>query len=147
MSHVRCSIDATSLGQIERIERIERQGRQWRLVALICASVLGAVLILGQSGTSQEAVAGARAEDAPPPEAGSATTTTWEYEVLRFPARPSRTIRQDATRYLTDELNAGAANGWEYIGLLALESQPAGYNGLVAFRREKDVAPQNADPR
>ncbi len=135
MSHVRCSIDATGLG---RIERIERQARRWRLVALICASVLGAALIMGQSGTPQQEEAGAKAEDAPTPVAGPATTTTWEYEVIRFPARPSRTIRKDAAHYLTDELNAGAANGWEYIGLLALESQPAGYNGLVAFRRQKE---------
>ena len=61
----------------------------------------------------------------------------WEYEVIRFPARPPFEIKQDATRYLTEELNRGAADGWEYVGLLALESQTAGYDGLVAFRRQK----------
>ncbi len=135
MNDVRCSINTTGRG---RIERIERQSRRWRLVALICASVLGAVLIMGQSGTSQ-AEAEAEAEDTPPAEAGSVVTPTWEYEVVRFPARPPfKVYKEDVTRYLTGELNAGAANGWEYIGLLALESQTAGYNGLVAFRREKE---------
>ena len=132
MNDARCSIDATGLG---RIERIERQSRRWRLVALICASVLGAVLIMGQSGPSR---AEAEAEDTPAPEAGSAVTPTWEYEVIRFPARPPFKIKEDVTRYLTDELNAGAANGWEYVGLCALESQTAGYNGVVAFRRETE---------
>ena len=129
MNDVQSSIGATGLG------RIERQSRRWRLVALFSTAVLGAVLIMGQPGTSR---AEDEAEDAPPREAGSAVTPTWEYEVIRFPARPARTIRKDTTDYLTDELNAGAANGWEYIGLLALESQPAGYNGLVAFRRERE---------
>ncbi len=130
MNDVQSSIGANSLG------RIERQSRRWRLVALICASVLGAVLIVGQPGTSR---AEDEAEDAPPREAGSAVTPTWEYEVIRFPARPPfKVYKEDVTRYLTGELNAGAANGWEYIGLLALESQPAGYNGLVAFRRARE---------
>ena len=48
MNDERCSIvDAIGPG------RIERQGRRWRLVALICASVLGAVVFTGQSRTSQ----------------------------------------------------------------------------------------------
>ena len=132
MNDARCFVDAAALG---RIERIERQSRRWRLLALVCACVLGATLTMGQSATSQNE---SEAEDAPPREAGSAVTPTWEYEVIRFPARPPFKIKEDATRYLTDELNAGAANGWEYVGLLALESQTTGYNGLVAFRREKE---------
>jgi hypothetical protein len=86
---------------------------------------------MGQATPSQNEAEGAASETSE-----AAATPAWQYQVIRFPARAPFEIKQDATRYLADELDRGAADGWEYVGLLALESHRAGYNGLVAFRRQ-----------
>lgn len=116
----------------EHIEALGRRCRRWRLAALVCISVLGGVLILGQEKAPEEPD---KAGDAPLETTELAPAPTWQYEVLRLPAQLPR--GEDVTRYLTDELNAGVPGGWEYVGLLGLEADRGGYNGLVAFRREK----------
>ena len=113
----------------ERLARMEQQNRGWKLAALVALCLLGAVLVTGQAEPPQEEKKTAT------PGVTAAAPQSWEYEVVRFPAR--RPFVKDHVPLLAQEIDAAAANGWEYVGLLALEANTAGYNGLVAFRRVK----------
>ncbi len=113
----------------ERLARMEQQNRGWKLAALVALCLLGAVLVTGQAESQQEE------KKTEPPGVTAAAAQSWEYEVVRFPAR--RPFVKDNVPLLAQEIDAVAANGWEYVGLLALEASTSGYNGFVAFRRVK----------